>query len=601
MFLYNSSMSDAAHSSMEEVTLTPQEQEDVRARIEEVAAESRIPVTMEVFSLEGVRRGVGLPIAVGGGVLLVVFVGLIILLSVFRQSESVTRAEAGQYVSIEGRLIRELRQESQEQLGEKNQEIEEIRARLSELQDEQIALETDIESRLAQREEELRLQLQADIEAERARLVGEGFANEELAQLLAAFETERRAFYEQRLDEYRAQLDEERQAVQATIDRLRGEYESRLSDLQSERDEILEEFARREAELRTQLQQRTRAAAGVDPAELDAAGEELAALAERVEEERAIESQVIGQIDRVRSAIVAGENQAALDRIGTLRDFLGEERVLAIDSVAARRETDLFLLGQLERLVQTRLEAAEPPAEDQSLIEELELIRRLRELGESESANLDPQDRAALLLDFLNTFSTLGITADQLNAALLSPADEDQEEDGAAAADLLRQLAAEEATSGDLQAALIEFESALDASADREAVLESQVARLSTFEEVVVNARRRYGAYQSAIGAASGAEQASLVARQELDEFLASGAVRVLFSDLNQEINSLFAATQTAGSSAALDDAAAIIEAIMAQPSAAASLNMLRFEKIEAAGNDELLTILESLEDALED
>lgn len=607
-------MSDSSNSTIDEVALTPQEQAEVRARIEEVAAESRIPVTPEAFSLNDVRRGIVLPLAVAGAVLLVVVVSLVILFSVFRRSESVTRAQAGEYVSIEGRLIRELRQESQEQLGAKNQEIEQIRARLSELEQEQIALEASIDARIAQREEELRQQLQADIRAERERLVRSGVGSEELAELLATFEAERRAFYERQLEEYRAELEAERQTIQANIDRLRSEYESRLTELQSERDQILQEFARREAQLRAQLQQRTLVAAGADEEELEAAGEELSRLAREAEEERAVAAQVVGQIERIREAIVAGNNTRALELIAALRSYLSQERVVAVESVAARRESDLFLLSQLEQLIESRMETETEGAEDGSLIRELDLLRRLRDMATGTGAALTPEDRAALLVEFLTTFSEVGITPDQLDAALARAATDDATGVGAEAGDdteadtgadeaaeLLARLSQEESTREELEAAIDRFTAALRDAERREQSLESEVDELSVFEAQVEAAQARYQAYLDAVEAArrGGLQDANTAARQELDEFLSSQAVRTLFSDLDREVQGLFSATQTAGSTAALDDAADIVDAIMNQPTPQASLAMIAFEKEDAADNPELLTILEALERAL--
>jgi hypothetical protein len=611
-------MSDSSNSAIDEVALTPQEQADVRARIEEVAAESRIPVTPEAFSLNDVRRGIVLPLAVAGVVLLVVVVSLVILFSVFRRSESVTRSQTGEYVSIEGRLIRELRQESQEQLGAKNQEIEQIRARLSELEEEQIALEASIDARIAQREEELREQLQADIEAERERLVRSGVGSDELARLLATFEAERRTFYERQLEEYRAELEAERQTIQANIDRLRLEYESRLTELQSERDQILQEFARREAQLRAQLQQRTSVAAGADENELEAAGEELSRLAREAEEERAVEAQVVGQIERIREAILAGNNARALELIAALRSYLSQERVVAVESVAARRESDLFLLGQLEQLIESRIEEETEGAEEGSLIRELDLLRRLREIASDSGAALTEEDRAALLVEFLTTFSEVGITPDQLDAALAARASGETAEEadtgdataagarGEAeadeAAELLARLSQEESTREELQAAIDRFTAALRDAERREQGLESEVDELSVFEAQVASAQARYQAYLNAVEAArsGGFQDANTAARQELDEFLSSQAVRTLFSDLDREVQGLFSATQTAGSTAALDDAADIVNAIMSQPSAQASLAMIAFEKEDAEDNPELLTILEALEQALQ-
>jgi hypothetical protein len=75
--------------------------------------------------------------------------------------------------------------------------------------------------------------------------------------------------------------------------------------------------------------------------------------------------------------------------------------------------------------------------------------------------------------------------------------------------------------------------------------------------------------------------------------------VRRLFSDVSERVNALYAATQTAGSSAALADAQQILETVAKQPSVKAARQLLQFEMGNAAGNERLNAILSAIDGVL--
>ncbi len=376
-----------------ESAFSEEEKTEIRSYIDTIAMENRIAPEQATFDRRSARPGYLIPLLINVGAVVMILVGVLVLRSAFAREEADVRATSLEYSSIEGRLIRELRAESQQLIVAKEQEIEAVREQLALLEQEQSTLEADIEARLAAREAELREQLQAEITAERARLITDGIQDAELEDLLQAFEAERRAFYDQQLAEYRAELEQERIALQEEIDALRAEYQNRLDELQNERQQIVDEFRLREENLRVQLEQRTRVLeiARVEAgADLEAAQRELAALERAREDAQTVQDQVIGQIEAIQQAIVAGNDQQALARIDALTSYLSQDEVLQIQGTARRREMDLFLLRQLRALVEERLTAA---GENRSITQELRFLSQIRTL--SETAAGAPSDEAA--------------------------------------------------------------------------------------------------------------------------------------------------------------------------------------------------------------
>lgn len=532
--------------------LTEQEQQEIRAHIEEVAGENRIPVGSDAFRLAGASRGFALPLAVLCVTLVLVAGSVVTMHRLFTRDERLIRQTAGEFVSVEGRLIRALREESRDQLNAKQREISTIRSRLAQLEAEQAALEADFDQRIAAREAEIRDELEREIVAERTRLIAQGLGSAEIDRLMTQFEAERRAFYEQQLQEYRAQLEAERSAIQVNIDTLRVQFRSQIEALEQEREALREEFLLRERELRAELQERTRRAALEDPAASAAAAvaaRELADLSARAEQERVLEQQVVGQLDRVRETVAEGRWGEARSAIQSARVLLNDPVYTRLRAISARRETDLFLLQQLELVIDQQEEIAAADA-----------LSPLPILGDA-SAVLGEAGTAAELFDQVEFYR----------------------QSVAAAQQRLQELAAESnATQRELQ---------------------EQIADLARFQQQVATAQQRYRAFVATVRSAraGGApDQASLVARQELDDLLRSDIFLSLFEELSDEVSSLFAAVQTAGSDAALAEAADVVTQIMAEPTSAGRLNRLRFERDDATGNAELLAILDALQRALQ-
>lgn len=374
-------MSDKNSDPLEDVEyagISEDEKTEIRGHIEKVATENKIDVSGDAFSLKSFRAGALFPLLVNIGAIVSVAVVVLVLAALFRQDERVVTGRTGEIASVEGRLIQELRRESQAQLFEKERQIATVQKRLDEIERERLALAASIDERIQQREQELRAELERELEEERARLLREGLGDDEIENLMRVFEAERTAYYEQQIAQYRAELEAERLAVEQNLDQLRAEYNGQLEALREERLRLAEEFREREVTLRAQLEQRTRI---LDRARTEAienlasAQEELAQLSRRQELAGSIQNQIIGQIGQIRSAVSSEQYGLARSRIESLRSFLNEDRVLAIPEIARRREMDLFLLDSLEAVIELEMAA---DGEVLSLSDELGILARIR-------------------------------------------------------------------------------------------------------------------------------------------------------------------------------------------------------------------------------
>jgi hypothetical protein len=705
-----------------EAGITPVERDEIRTQIEKVATENRIPVEAAQFSLTGARRGIFLPSIVNAGAVVLIAIAILVLSLVFGRNEQKLQTQATQYASIEGKLIRELRQQSNQQLSAKEKEIEEVRTKVRELEQQQQALAETYNQKLKQKEDELRQKQAQDITAERARLVSAGVGTDDITKRMAKFEAERKAYYEKQLAEYRKSLDQERAQLQADITRLRAEYSSRLDQLEKERRQIVADYQQRETTLRVQMEQRTevldklRAQSTVN---LEAAQRELARLGQQQEQAQSVSNQLDGQIARISQALAAGQADDALTQVRALQAYLRQGSVRSVPQLADRLRSESFLLEQLGTLLEDRVKA-QAAAGTQSLASELELLSRMRGLSQQAAAatgtarldvykqlvaampevmgassalvdaaavqavedlqkkmrdeteqntkaavqligaadyagalakykaalNASPAvapDTSRLLTDLLvigyrvSDYARTGKKAPGVDAVAAQAGLNLQAERRAFIESAASGLGTAPATTGtdtavtgaasaqelllrsqlaDAQSQITQLETErTQAGAQRAAEIDAIAQKVKTtrqdltkrldallaFEGEVNAAKTAYTTYVEQEKAARSANPQDPItaSRQELNKFLRADPVRALLSDTADRVNALYAATQTAGSSAALADAADIISNIAKQPTVKASRQQLQFEIDSAASNERLAAILKAVDGVL--
>jgi chromosome segregation ATPase len=272
-----------------------EEQQEILNRINSIAAENRIAPPEGVLKAEAKKRGILFPVLVNAAALLLLVGGFFLLWFFHGQDDESIRENSAVLGLAERRLIQEIRQETNRQLAEKENEINGIRSRLAE-------------------------------------------TGNEYRELLASVET----------------LTEEQEERAEYLLRMQEEYQSTLAGLEEERTRILEESRAREASLRAQAEERIRALSSQieqSQANLTAAMEELRRLSTEQERAAAAEAQLGGYYVSVGSLIKTGRFADASSALESMRSFLNAPLVQGMRSLESRRQIHLAAVVSLEEAV----------------------------------------------------------------------------------------------------------------------------------------------------------------------------------------------------------------------------------------------------------
>lgn len=380
--------------------ISAEDQREVLTAIERVSQENRITASPEVFRYRPTRKGFLLPMLVNLAAILALVLGIVASSFIGRRDERRLSEGTGVLRSAEGRVIQELRRELEDRLQEKDREISQVQQRLESIRGERDRLASTMEEKIAQRERELRAALEAELAAERARLQAAGESQERIAALLLKMEQVRTTENQALLASYRKQLEAERLALETNLGKLQGEFEGRLNELNRERVSLISDYSQKEEGLRQELeQQRTQLSRQEQQAR-----EQLELLKAQEEKEDFMESQILGFYSAVQKAVVAGDLNDALARLGALERFLDDPQLRSLPEVQARLPIDRFLIDELAGRI--RDEVRQSTAQTSELLDSAELLARLRDsasaaqqaaaAGEREAAR--QRYRAALAL-----------------------------------------------------------------------------------------------------------------------------------------------------------------------------------------------------------
>jgi chromosome segregation ATPase len=347
------------------------ERREIFSHIEQVAARSRITNSAEQETLKPRKRGSFFPIAVNIIAALCIAAGVYYANRYFGIQEERLGREAEDYLSAEGKIIAEVRRESQQRLAEKEQEISRIQDELQNIEEQQRQLEATMEERIAEQRERLREQMEEELASKREQLEQEGLSQEELQQQLEEYRSNRETEMAQNLENFReesreelAERQEELQEARETAEQILREAEQEKEELSRQADERIAELQERFGEERERLEE-----------ESAAAQEELSRLAEQRQQEQLMRDQMASMYRSIRSALEAGKTEQALETIEDFRGLLSSPRLEELPAVAKRRDVELFLLGILEERVRGTAEEESP---DASLVNTARLVQEVR-------------------------------------------------------------------------------------------------------------------------------------------------------------------------------------------------------------------------------
>ncbi len=348
--------------------VSPDDREKILSQINEIVEKNRIEIKPDTFDFRPKRRGGVLPLFFNLAALVIIAAGGFWLVTYFdRSEESIVTSRAG-FQSAEGKLLAALKQESEQQLGEKEKAIVDIQNRLQQMNIERDQIEANAEAKIREREAALQAAMAQQIENERARLTGEGISESDISKRLKVFETEQQARFDEKLLAVRAEAQNEIDFQRATLNKLTSEYEQALSIAEQEKSSLQDEWTRQEATLLAEFQQKE---ANLMSDRLKAV-RELETIRAQQERQKLVLDQILSFYDSVRLQLAAGSLDNALVRLNELKTYLNQADVISLKGVSERRQVELFLIGSLESLIAEQKNASSP--DTQSLIRSAETL-----------------------------------------------------------------------------------------------------------------------------------------------------------------------------------------------------------------------------------
>lgn len=373
--------------------ISVEDRREILARIDELTKKNRMGGKKSAFVARS--RGILFPVVVNLAAAALTAGGLWGLSVAFREKEAAVSEAGAALSSAEGKLIRELKRDSESKLGEKDKEIADMQARIAALDADRTKLQSTFENRVASKEAELRDQMKAELEKERQRLAAEGLSETLIQERLKRFEEERNAAFRRELAAFQNRIDAERAAADANYAKLRDEYRSGMANLNDERRRIQDESRRREDELRSSMETKTKALqqeTALAAEEREKARAELSRAEEARKARDAAEERVVGLYVSVRNALQERRFDEAASRAAALRTYINEQG-LGTAAAQGRRQADLFAAEAFSFMARTELERAS--LDNSLLLRQAELVSAVRGAAVSARAAIRSGDAAA--------------------------------------------------------------------------------------------------------------------------------------------------------------------------------------------------------------
>ncbi len=353
---------------------------EILAAIEGVSRGNRISAGSELMILHPRRKGFVFPLAVNVIAAILTVGGLLGLSLFFGRSRAGVQEGQGVVASAEGKLIQEIKKESESKLLEKDKAIADIQGRLMTIDKQRSDLASSLEDRVKAKEAELKASMQVELDKERKRLTALGLSEDAIKQRLKAFEDQKNAEFNRELAAFQKQVDAEKAAKDAELAGLRDEYQKNISSLGDERKKIQDEASAREQTLRSTLDAKTKeletqtaaAKAGMDKAKAD-----LAQLQDQKARAQSAEDRILGLYGTIRAALRDRRFEDAAAGTAALVSYLNDPTVVSAPSIQGRREADLFIADALGSLA--RGEVAKASEDSSLLLRQSELLASVRD------------------------------------------------------------------------------------------------------------------------------------------------------------------------------------------------------------------------------
>jgi hypothetical protein len=375
--------------------ISSEDQKEIQDEIDEVSRSNRISTRPEDFVVRPRRKGFVFPLVVNVLAIAATVAAVLLLSFLFRQRDIAIANSSSALDTAEGKLLQELKRDSDSKLLEKDKAIADIRTRLVSLDKERNDLAANIDEKVRAREVEFRSKLQEELEAEKKRLADQGLSSAALQTRFRSYEAERTAVLDKQLADARKSAEAEKNAADDKFKLLKEEYNKNMAGLGEERKRIQDESKKREDALKATLEAKnaeleTRSATATEG--LEKARSELAGLEAQKAKAKAEDDRVVGLYGTIRVAIRDRRYADAATGADALASFLRDPNLLSDPAIRDRRDADLFVAETLGIYARSELERAS--ADTEKLFAQADLLAAARAAAAAAQAALKAGDTA---------------------------------------------------------------------------------------------------------------------------------------------------------------------------------------------------------------
>ena len=358
--------------------VSPEERKEILESIDQMVTENKLTPPKTAQVLESSKKGFVFPLTINILAVAAVAASLFLSNMFFQQRQENIAEETQFYLSAEGKLLEELKKESEQKLQAKDQEIGRIQNELAELDRKSAQLAATMESTILAKEETLRREMEAALEAERQRLSREGSTEEEIQARIKELENRFQAQNNQAVETFRRESEAALEAQRRELEQTIALNQSLLDQASREKQKLQSDSLEREAALTAQFQEEKAAL----EAQTLQARTQLESLTQVQEQQSLLQDQINGSFQSVMTRVENREFSTALGEIEELRTLITGETVQALPAFSAREGVDLFLLDTLKKDIEGKIGLA--GADSGSLIaaaERLMAAESLAQLG----------------------------------------------------------------------------------------------------------------------------------------------------------------------------------------------------------------------------
>jgi len=344
--------------------VSEKDRREILETIDKVVAENRLTVSPALFALKPKKNGLLFPLVINLAALAAVAVGFFAANLYFSRQQSSISNQAGTFFSAEGKLLEAVRKQSAAELAAKDRQIQSIQGQLGKLDQEAAGLRKNMDATIAAKEQDLRAHMNAELDAEKARLQKLGISQEDINRRLQAYQGEISQQYDRQLSTFQRQAETQLAVREKQIQVERERQQQILAQANQEKQNLEVAAQAREAQMRSQFEaqqahlqsqnQQLQTKASAAQALASQAQAKLQALSAQSQNEQLIDDQIAGSYNSILADIKDNKLEQAQTDMVSLRALLENPKIDSLPDIAKRRPIDLALIATLQNLIKEK-------------------------------------------------------------------------------------------------------------------------------------------------------------------------------------------------------------------------------------------------------